>query len=80
MCAVGDIAVEVQLLCSVRRTILLVDLCLDVEVDTGNDQVGDNIERAHAVEDVLVIERDLLGDLHEPSVRMLEPIVCASAA
>lgn len=42
-----------------RRTILLVDLRLDVEVDARDDQVGDNVECAHAVEYVGVIKRNL---------------------
>jgi hypothetical protein len=49
-----------------ERTILLVDLCLDVEVDARDDQVANNVQRAHAVEDIGVIEGNLLGDLHEP--------------
>jgi hypothetical protein len=56
-----------------ERTILLVDLLLDIEVDARNDQIGDDIERAHAVEDIWVIERNLLGDLHEPPTRRLVP-------
>lgn len=41
-------------------TVLLVDLLLDVEVDAGDDDVGDDVERAHAVEHIRVIERYLL--------------------
>jgi hypothetical protein len=48
------------------RTILLVDLLLHVEIDAGNDYVGDDVERAHAVKNVRIIERHLLGDLHKP--------------
>lgn len=48
-----------------QRTILLVYLCLDVEVDARDDDVGDNVESAHAVQDIWVIERYPLGDLHE---------------
>jgi hypothetical protein len=48
------------------RTILLVDLLLDVEVDARDDQVGDNVEGANGIQDIWVIERDLLGDLHKP--------------
>jgi hypothetical protein len=54
-----------------RRTILLVDLLLDVEVDAGDDDVGHDVERAHAVQDIRVIERDLLGDLHKPPMSTL---------
>jgi hypothetical protein len=54
-----------------RRTILLVDLRLHVEVDTGDDQVGDDVEGAHGVQHVRVIEGYLLGDLHEPPVLRL---------
>jgi hypothetical protein len=49
---------------SVLRTLLLVDLHLDVEVDAGDEQVADDVESAHAVEDGRVIEGDLLADLH----------------
>jgi hypothetical protein len=47
------------------RTILLVDFLLHVEVDAGDDDVGGDVERAHAVENVRVVKRYLLGDLHE---------------
>lgn len=50
---------------SMQRTILLVDLHLNVEVDGGDDDVGDNVQGAHASQYVRVIEWDLLGDLHE---------------
>ena len=49
-----------------KRTILLVDLGLDVEVDAGNDDVGYDVEGAHAVEHIRVIEWDLFRDLHKP--------------
>jgi hypothetical protein len=54
-----------------QRTILLVDLLLDVEVDAGDDDVGDDVERAHAVQDIRVIKWDLLGDLHKPPMSAL---------
>ena len=47
------------------RTILLFDLRLHVEVDTSDDDVGQNVQRAHTVQDVWIIERNLLGDLHK---------------
>ena len=46
------------------HTPLLVDLHLGVEVDAGDEQVADDVERAHAHEDVGVLEGDLLADLH----------------
>jgi hypothetical protein len=46
------------------HTPLLVDLHLGVEVDAGDEQVADNVQRAHAHEDVRVVEGDLLADLH----------------
>lgn len=55
-----------------RRTILLVDLGLYVEVDTRNDQVGNNVEGANAVQNIRVIERDLLGYLHKTPACKLE--------
>lgn len=49
-----------------QRTIFLVDLLLHVEVDARDDDVGDDVESAHAVQDIRVVERYLLGDLHKP--------------
>jgi hypothetical protein len=46
------------------HTPLLVDLHLGVEVDAGDEQVADDVERAHAHEDVGVFKGDLLADLH----------------
>lgn len=46
------------------HTSLLVDLELDEEVDRGDEDVADDVEGAHAVEDVRVLEGDLLADLH----------------
>lgn len=49
-------------------TLLLVDLRLHVEVDAGNDQVGHNVECADSHQDVGLLERHLLGNLHhEPA-------------
>lgn len=48
----------------VCSTSFLVDLGLDVEVDARNDQVGHDVERAHAVQDVRVVKGDLLARLH----------------
>jgi hypothetical protein len=45
-------------------TLLLVDLELDVEVDTGDDEVAGDVNGANNVEHVLIFEGDLLGDLH----------------
>jgi hypothetical protein len=50
------------------RTILLVDLLLYVEIDAGDDYVGDDVECAYAVKNVRVIEGHLLGDLHKPPI------------
>lgn len=47
------------------RTILFLDLRLYVEVDTSNYGIGEDVQRAHAVEDIWVIERNLLRDLHK---------------
>lgn len=52
----------------VGHTILLVDLSLNVKVDARNDEIGNNVEGADAIENVRVIEGNLLGDLHEPPV------------
>jgi hypothetical protein len=46
------------------RTLLLVDLHLYVKVDAGDEQVADDVESAHAVEDHRVLEGDLLANLH----------------
>jgi hypothetical protein len=62
------------------HTILLVDLLLDVEVDTGDDYVGDDVERAHAVQDIRVIERNLLGDLHKPPTWRISHRCCWTRA
>ena len=46
------------------RTLLLVDLQLDVEVDAGDEHVADDVESAHSVKDGRVVEGNLLADLH----------------
>lgn len=46
------------------RTFLLVDLPADVDVDGDDDEVGDDVECAHAHEDVGVVEGDLFARLH----------------
>lgn len=46
------------------HTPLLVDLHLGVEVDAGDEQIANDVESAHAHEDVRVFEGDLLADLH----------------
>ena len=54
----------------IQRTVLLVDLSLDVEVDAGDDDIGEDVERAHAVENIGVVKGHSLGDLHEsPTIR-----------
>lgn len=45
------------------RTLLLVDLELDVVVDAENDQVADSIECPDRVEDIGVFKGNLLGNL-----------------
>lgn len=45
------------------RTLLLVDLELDVVVDTEDDQVADGIECPDRVEDIRVFKGDLLSNL-----------------
>lgn len=52
-------------------TILLVDLLLDIEVDASDDDVGDYVERAHAVQHIRVIKRNLLRDLHKSPRRRI---------
>jgi hypothetical protein len=47
-----------------RLTLLLVNLRLDVEVDTDDDQVRDDVHSSDAVEDEWVFEVDSLGYLH----------------
>lgn len=49
---------------SQRRTLLLVDLELDVKIESSDDDVAANVDGADEVEHVLVFEGDLLGDLH----------------
>lgn len=51
-------------MCVCVHTPLLVDLHLGVEVDAGDQQVANDVEGAHAHEDVRVVEGDLLADLH----------------
>lgn len=46
-------------------TILLADLGTDVDVEGEDDEVGDDVETSHAPEDVLIVEWDPLGKLHE---------------
>lgn len=46
------------------RTLLLVDLHLDVEVEQGNDNVASDVGAADAVEHKRIVERDALRDLH----------------
>jgi hypothetical protein len=52
-------------------TILFVDLLLDIEVNAGDDDVGDDVERAHAVQHIRVIKRNLLRDLHKSPRRRI---------
>lgn len=47
-----------------QPTFLLVDLRLDVEVDTRDDQIGHHIADTHAVQHGWVIKVDLLRHLH----------------
>lgn len=49
---------------SERRTLLLVDLGHDVEVDETNDDVATDIDSADGVEHIGVLERDALRHLH----------------
>ena len=49
-----------------ERTLVLVDLHLDEEIQAGNDQVAGNVESAAHVEDIGVFEGNLLGELHRP--------------
>lgn len=47
-----------------RRTLLLVDLHLNVIVDTHDDQVAEDVQPADSVENIGIFERHLLGHLH----------------
>ncbi len=53
------------------RTILLVYLRLHVEVDACDDDVGEHVEGAHAVEHIRILKGHLLGDLHKPPIHIL---------
>ena len=46
-------------------TIFLVYLGLDIEIDAGNDQVGDDVASAHQVQNIGIIERDAFRYLHK---------------
>jgi len=46
------------------RTLLLVNLHAHVDVDAGDDQVAEDVQPAHAVEDIRIFERHLLARLH----------------
>jgi hypothetical protein len=47
-----------------HRTLLLVNLHLDVDVEHGNDQVAGNVGTANSVEHKRIVKRDALRDLH----------------
>lgn len=49
---------------SILHTLLGVNLGLDVQVDEANDDVAGNVNGANGVEDILVVEGNLLRDLH----------------
>jgi len=44
--------------------ILLIDLAANVHVQRQDDNVGKNVHRPHAIQDIRILERDLLRDLH----------------
>ena len=46
------------------HTSLLVDLHLGVQIYADNDEVADDVERAHAVQDVRVVEGHFFAHLH----------------
>lgn len=46
------------------HTFLCVDLVLKVQVNTSNDDVGDNVQNADSKEYLRIIERYLFGYLH----------------
>lgn len=48
----------------VRLTLLLLDLHVDIVVDTSNDDVAEDIECAHTVQHIRIVEWHLLGCLH----------------
>lgn len=45
-------------------TLLLVDLHLDVVIDTHDDQVAEDVETAHGVQDIGILKGHLFGHLH----------------
>lgn len=47
-----------------RHTLLLINLHLDIKVDTSDDNVADHVKCADHVQGVWVVEWDFLGDLH----------------
>jgi hypothetical protein len=53
------------------RTILLVYLRLHVKIDSGDDNVGEHVECAHAVQDIWVLKWHLLRYLHKPPTHVL---------
>ena len=49
-----------------ERTLLLVDLELDVKVKAGNQKIAGDVNGANAVQHERIIERDFLRHLHHP--------------
>lgn len=47
-----------------KRTVLLRNLLAGQEVEGEDDDVGDDVSGAHAVEDKWIVEGNLLRDLH----------------
>ena len=47
-----------------RLTLLLVNLHLDIHVDAKDEKIADDVESAHAHEDLRIFERNLLRCLH----------------
>lgn len=47
-------------------TLLLVDLLLDVEVDAKEQDVGEYVEGSDSQQDLWILKRYLLGELHHP--------------
>lgn len=49
-----------------HHTLFLIDLVIHVGVDGGNNHVRDNIAQTNVHQDLRVLKRDSLGDLHHP--------------
>lgn len=53
------------------HTLLLVDLELDIQVHSHDDQIASYVNRAHNIQHIRVIESNLLAGLHHESTPLL---------